>query len=119
MAKMGRQSQYALLIVAATLWACKGGEKPADQPPARDLSLAPAESVAKINDRPMDQPAAQPQTKSQVRPPAPKPKQPAAQPQPQPKPQPAKVEAPKISEGTRLSLAAPDTITSRLNKQGD
>ena len=78
MAKMGRQSQYALLIVAATLWACKGGEKPADQPPARDLSLAPAESVAKINDRPMDQPAAKPQTRPQVKPPAPQPKRRAA-----------------------------------------
>ena len=113
MANLGRQSQYALLIVAATLWACKGGEKPADQPPARDLSLAPAESVAKMNDRPMDQPT----TKPQVKPPAPKPKQPAAQ--PQPKPQPAKVEPPKVSEGTSINLAATDTITSRTNKKGE
>jgi hypothetical protein len=117
MANLGRQSQYALLIVAATFWACKGGEKPADQPPARDLSLAPAESVAKLNDRPMDQPAAKPQTRPQTRPPAPRPKQPAAQ--SQPRPEPAKVEPPKVSEGTRIDLAATDTVTSRTNKKGE
>ena len=51
----------ALFVAAAVLWACGGGgEKTAEQPPARDLSLAPAESVARMNDRPMDQPAKQP-----------------------------------------------------------
>jgi hypothetical protein len=118
MAKLGRQSQYALLIVAAMLWACKGGEKPADQPPARDLSLAPAESVAKINDRPMDQPAAQPQARPQPRPPAQQPRQPAAQ--PQPRPEPARVvETPTVGEGTSIDLAASDSLTSRSNKKGD
>jgi len=68
MAISGRQGGYALVVAAAALWACKG-EKPADQP-ARDLSLAPAESVARMNDRPMDQPSTQPRqtTPRQTRP---------------------------------------------------
>ena len=112
MANVSRQSQYALLIVAATLWACKGGEKPADEP-GRDLSLAPAESVAQMNDRPTDQPAAQP--RQQTRPPAPQPR-PVTQPQPR---QPAVVATPTVGEGTRIDLYATDTVTSRTNKKGE
>jgi hypothetical protein len=118
MAISGRRAGYSLLLTATAVWACNRGEKPADQPPARDLSLAPAESVAQMNDRPTDQPAAQPK---QTRPPVAKPpaQRPATQPaQPQPKPrEPAK--APVVGEGTRIDLVASDTITSRTHKKGE
>jgi hypothetical protein len=108
-----------LVGVAATVWACSRGEsgqQAAQQ--GRDLSLAPAESVAQLN----DQPAA-----------ATQPAQPAAQPRTQPKPTttprrttttatrpPAKpAPAPMLAEGTSLGLTAVDSINSRHNKKGD
>jgi hypothetical protein len=118
MARSGRHARYALLLAATAWWACnRGGEKPADQPPARDLSLAPAESVAQMNDRPTDKPAAQPKP-TQPKPPAPPSAQrPAAQPaQPKAK-EPEK--APVVGEGTRIDLVASDTITSRTHKKGE
>lgn len=116
MAISGRHARYSLLLAATAFWACsRGGEKPAEQPPARDLSLAPAESVAQMNDRPTDQPAARPkQAQPPARPPA---QRPATQPaQPQPK---APEKAPVVGEGTRIDLVATDTITSRTHKKGE
>src|SRR5712692_1298269 len=109
--KTGRQAQYASLMAAALLWACGGGEKTADQPPARDLSLAPAESTAKLNDRPETQTAAQPKMAAQPKKPAPKP---ATQPQTKAQPQrPAVAATPSLAEGTSIDLTATDTITTR------
>ena len=115
MASTGRQGRYVLVMAAAAFWAC-GGDKPADQPPARDLSLAPAESVAQMNDRPADAPpAAQP--RPQQRPPV---RQPARPTQSQtPARQPERVATPTVGEGTRIDLVATDTITTRTNKKGE
>ena len=113
----GRQGGYALLVAAAALWACKGGEK-ADETPARDLSLAPAESVARMNDRPMDQPSTQPRQTTPR--PNTQPRQPAVTNQPRPQPrQPVVTATPTVGEGTSISLYASDTITSRTNKKGE
>lgn len=113
-----RQGRYVLVMTAAAFWACGGGEQQADQPPARDLSLAPAESVAQMNDRPADQPAARPQTRPQTRPPA---QQPRQQPRQQPAQPPAREpeRTPTLGEGTRIDLVATDTITTRTNKKGE
>jgi|SRR6185436_14047571 hypothetical protein len=117
MAIWGKQVRYAVLAAAA-FWACNKGEKPADQQPARDLSLAPAESVAKMNDRPMDQPATQPsQPARQPARQTPPPRQ-TTQPATQPRAK-APEKAPVVGEGTRIDLVASDTITSRTNKKGE
>jgi hypothetical protein len=110
--------KVSLLIgVAATIWACGGGQS-GDQAAqqGRDLSLAPAESTAKLNDQPVAgaQPAAQPA--------ATQPTQPAAQPKPapaKPAPRPQPAPAPMLAEGTSLQLTAADSINSRHNKKGD
>ena len=115
---MVSRTRYAALMAAAVLWACGGGgEKTAEQPPARDLSLAPAESVARRNDRPMDQPAKQPSAR---------PKQPSKQPAKQASPpeaqrpaQPKPAPTPMVGEGTKIDLSATDSINSRHSKKGD
>ena len=120
MAMSGRQARYAVLVAAA-LWACnRGSEKPADQPPARDLSLAPAESVAQMNDRPTDKPATQSRqperTQPKTTPSKPAPEKPVEVAKPK-APEPAK---PLMAgEGTRIDLVAHDTITSRTHKKGE
>lgn len=98
----------ATVLIAAL--AC-GGE-PADDQTARDLSLQPAESVAPLNDQPLETPpAAAPAQPPRQQPPS-RP-QPAA---PREAPRPA---APTLAEGTVLHLAAMDTITSRNNRRGE
>lgn len=84
------------LAGAAALWACGGGDadSAAADSTARDLSLAPAESIAALNDRPQ----------------APRTTAPAA----------ARAPAPlSLASGTTLRLAAADTINSRRHKVGD
>ncbi len=95
-----------LALTAILAFAC-GGEKPAADDTARDLSLAPAESVATLSDQPQSgagqtqqQPSAKPSTPS-TKPAAPKSMTRVA------------------GEGTVLMLAANDTLTSRHNKRGD
>ncbi len=112
-----------LVLTAATsvaLWAC-GGEGGSDGTPAdsaaRDLSLAPAESLAAINDQPVTEAAPEPapEPKRTVRKPRPEPPAPKkAEPRPKPKPAPPTIEA-----GTSLALWANDTLTSRHNKKGE
>lgn len=70
---------------------------------ARDLTLAPAESSAALQDRPTVPPPATPRTA----PPAARPRPPAA---------PAKR---TLSAGARFDVAATDTISSRTSKIGD
>lgn len=95
------RSRLVALAGIAVLWACGGGD--ADQAAddaARDLSLAPAESIAALNDRPQQAPATQPQRQT-----------PPAQP---------RTPAPRsLGAGTALQLMASDTITSRRHKPGD
>jgi hypothetical protein len=110
-----------LVGVAATMWACgrgESGQQAAQQ--GRDLSLAPAESVAQHNDQPAaaTQPAqpaaAAPRTTQPKRTTTPR-RTTTTQPPPAPKPAPA----PMLAEGTMLGLTAVDSINSRHNKKGD
>ncbi len=90
-----------LVVVAA---ACGGADSEADA--ERDITLAPAESLAVMDDQPADmdvEPAAEA--------PAPAP----AQPRPAPPP-PAPL---RLVEGTVLTVQASDTITSRTNAAGE
>lgn len=103
------------LGLAAAFWACGGGEssrETAEQ--GRDLSLAPAESVAQLSDQPAAQPATQP--------PATQPAQPRPQPQPRtqpPAPRPTPPVPPTLAEGTTIELFASDSLNSRKNKKGE
>jgi len=113
---MYAKGNMSLLVgLAAVAWACGHGQS--DQQAAqqgRDLSLAPAESVAQLNDQPAagtqpaQQPAAQPTQ-------ATAPKRTNTAPPARPKPAPA----PMLEEGTMLGLTASDSINSRHNKKGD
>jgi hypothetical protein len=117
-------SRY-LAVTALAVLAC-GGEK---QPPAdqtmRDLSMAPAESVAALNDQPAQgqQPAAQPApqpAQNRMPPAAPRPAQAAPTPQPTATTPASPTSVSRtVGEGTMLMLAASDTITSRHNKKGE
>lgn len=108
---MYRTTRVSLALgLAAAFWACGGGESSQETPEqGRDLSLAPAESVAQLSDRPAAQPATQP--------PATQP----AQPRPQPRTQPPAPRATPttLAEGTTIELFASDTLHSRKNKVGD
>lgn len=86
----------------------------------RDLSLAPADSTAQINDRPAADTSHPVSTPAATTPaPAPTPTQPAPKP---PAPKPAAPQAPThytLASGTTLEAASVDTITSRHNKAGE
>lgn len=99
------RTRYTLLTAVALAflaWGCSGegaGEEEADSA-ARDLSLAPAESVGTISDVAADEP------------------EPARQPvrRPPPPPEPA---VPMLKEGSVFTLYANDTLTSRHNEEGE
>lgn len=100
-----------LAALAIGVAAC-GGDRPADDEPARDLSLAPAESVAALADVPATD-AGQPTETLDVpraaRPPA---THPAREPAP-------RVVTMTLPAGTVITLAASDTLTSRHNAKGE
>lgn len=102
---MTRNRSFPVLALAGGIWACGGGQSAqTEDEAARDLSLAPAESVATLSDRPATTPqqqAARPQTQTQ-RPPQNTPRTP-----------------PTVATGTAIELWAADTLTSRHNKIGD
>jgi hypothetical protein len=102
---MNRLAMIATVAVFG-LSACAGGQEQAQASDSttRDLTLAPAESTAALQDAPAAPPAATPRT----RPPAPRP--------PAPPPAPAKR---TLSAGARFDVAASDTISSRTSKIGD
>ncbi|HEX9727788.1 MAG TPA: hypothetical protein VGA37_04735 [Gemmatimonadales bacterium] len=106
-----KHSSVFLLMMSLTLAACGGdtSDAVADEDATRDLSLAPAESVAVMSDEPAadqaQQPAAQP-ARAPARP------QPAT---PAPAPQLVSLVA---AEGTTIMLMAGDTLTSRHNEKG-
>jgi hypothetical protein len=105
-----------LALVTVSIMAC-GGEKPADET-ARDLSLAPAESVAALNDRPVDTGTPTPVTPTTTQPTA----APAAPAAPAPAATaPARPATVRVTAGagTVVMLAAGDTLTSRHNKRGE
>lgn len=110
----------ATLAGVAFLAACGGEKGETAGGGERDLSLAPAESIAPMGDipearprgpesRPAPQPAA-PRAEAQA--PAPPQRQPEAAPRTQPAPL-------SLAEGTVIELWAADTLTSRHNKKGD
>jgi len=112
---MIRHRLLPAVLASATLFACAKGEQAAQaaDPAARNLTLAPTESTAALTDVPA--PVAEPAKPAPgkkapqpaVKPPAPKPVAPAA---------PTTLTA---VAGTKLSLAASDTITTRHAKAGD
>ena len=94
------------LGLAAAFLACGGGESSEETPEqGRDLSLAPAESVAALSDQPAVQAATQPPATQPARP---RPQPPAARPTPL-----------SLTSGTTIELFASDTLHSRKNKVGD
>lgn len=108
-----RKGRLLLLLAAAGLTGCGGGEK-TDEALAdslrRDLQLVPAESSAALNDVPAGgAPAKAPPvaTTPAPRPATPKPSAPAPQPT-----------ARTLAAGTTISTTALDSISSRHNKAG-
>ena len=113
-------SRRVLVATLLGLAACGGGDRKqgsAADSLQRDLSLAPADSTAQLNDRPAvdtTHPATAPAAATPAPAPAPKPKPPA--------PKPAAAQAPShytLASGTALEVASVDTITSRHNKAGE
>jgi hypothetical protein len=107
------------MAAAALLWACAGGEDTGEE--ARDLSLAPAESLAVLDDQPAAQPQPQP-----TPPPSPAPSRPAARRQPTPPPTPAPAPPPapapaplSLSQGTVIELVATDSVSNDTHQAGD
>src|SRR5512143_1534073 len=75
---MGSTRRASLALgLAAAFWACGGGESDQQTQQGRDLSLAPAESTARLSDQPAAQPPAGQPTATQPKPPAAKPAAPA------------------------------------------
>jgi hypothetical protein len=118
----------AMLALPFLVWGCGGGAD--EEPEVRDLTLAPAESVATINDAPAVEPAPTPETQPAPTPTPPPARQPT-QPQPRPKPTPTTPaptpqrdptpapRAPTIAAGASMTVYATDTLTSRHNKTGE
>jgi len=102
-----------IMIGALAMSAC--GERPADDETARDLSLAPAESVATLSDAPAEGTAA-PTTPPAANPAQPAPR--AAAPTPRPPAGPTSTTL-VAGEGSVVQLVANDTLTSRQNKRGE
>ena len=111
---MSRIRTSALAIGAAVLlWGC-GGEGSTDDTEVRDLSLAPAESIAALNDAPQSTPAPQ---QGGRQPAAPSTAAPPRAPTRTPPPAPP---APRsLSAGTVLTLTASDSISNKTHAAGD
>ncbi|HET7039495.1 MAG TPA: hypothetical protein VFH97_06390 [Gemmatimonadales bacterium] len=107
------KSRFSIIPVAVLL-ACGGGDQAADDETARDLALAPAESVAALNDQPQAQAPAPSPAQETPRQAAPR----QAAPQPA-APRPSAPAALTLGEGSTIMLAASDTLTSRHNKRGE
>jgi hypothetical protein len=111
-------SRKFLVATLLGLAACGGGDRrtgTAADSLKRDLSLAPADTSAQLNDRPAaDTSRPAPAAAAPAPAPAPKPQAPA--------PKPAAPKAPAqytLAAGTAMAVAAVDTITSRHNKAGE
>ncbi len=107
------QRSSVAFIATAFLFACgDSAEESADD--ARDLSLAPAESLATaLNDQPQVEEQEQVEEQQQARPRRPEPRR-ERETRPPPPPPP-----PSLGAGTVIDLAAADTLTSRHNEQGE
>jgi hypothetical protein len=111
---MSRTWIPTLFLGATVVLAGCGGEDVSDDSEMRDLSLAPAESIAVLDDQPLNQPAEQPGRQATSPPPTTPPATPppATRPQPEPAPQ-------SLPVGTVFALAAQDSISNRTNIVGD
>lgn len=100
-------------LTALSLSACqKRDQASTTDSTARDLTLAPTESTTTMRDVPANPPPSSPRTN----PPATRP--PAARP-PAPPPAPARPATRTLSSGTKIDIAANDTISSRTSKPGE
>src|SRR5437763_564751 len=109
-------SRFTATLTAMALVACAKGEQASQSADstARNLTLAPAESTAAMR----DVPAAAPQPAR----PAPERRAPATKPPPKPATPAASFAAPStltLAAGTKLTLSATDTISTRSAKAGD
>lgn len=109
---MSRPWISGLAFAVAVVLAGCGGEGASDDAEMRDLSLAPAESIATLDDQPQSEP--QPQAGRQTTTPSPAPATPPPQPRPQPKPAPTSLPA-----GTVVTLTSSDSISNRTHVAGD
>ena len=111
-----------LAIPALALLLACGGEQP-EEDEMRDLTLAPAESVATIGDIPEPdvEPTPPPQTQTRQPPRQQRQQPPPRQPEPEPEPEPEPVAPalPTVGSGTAFNVFASDTIASGVNKVGD
>jgi hypothetical protein len=112
-------------LATLLLWACGGEGTQREGARERDLSLAPAESIAPLGDVPVEQPQQSQPPRLQGRSSGEAPRQaPAGRSQSEapaaersaPATQPAPL---SLAEGTVIELWAADTLTSRHNKKGD
>ncbi len=95
------------LAVVMWLVGCGGAEQATEDETARDLSLAPAESIAVLDDRPQSAPEPEPVSSAAPRRQAPPPAPPAP---------PAPL---ALAAGSVLALTASDTVSSRTHAVGD
>ncbi|KPJ98527.1 MAG: hypothetical protein AMS20_16350 [Gemmatimonas sp. SG8_28] len=111
---MSRIRTSALAIgAAALLWGC-GGESGSDDTEVRDLSLAPAESIAALDDAPQSAPAPQQGGQQTAAPST------AAPPRTPPRTSPPAPPAPmSLAAGTVVTLTASDSISTRTHAAGD
>lgn len=106
---MNRLAIFAT-IAGLGLAACqKQDQAQSSDSTARDLTLAPTESTTAMRDVPANPPAAPPAT----RPPAARP------PAPPPPPAPPRPATRTLGVGSKIDIAANDTISSRTSKTGD
>lgn len=116
-------ASWAVAAVAFT-WACSGGEPTPDE--ARDLSLAPAESLTVLDDQPQAQaPQEQaapsmpaPTRRSQPQPARSQPAQPQ-QLQPEPRPVTPARQPMQLAAGTSIEMVSTDSVTNDTHKVGD
>jgi hypothetical protein len=104
---------FALTAIALLgLSACQKGDQAgqSSDTTARNLTLAPAESTGQMHDAPAHEPQAAPPP--QTRAPAQRPRTPPPAP-------PAAPAALRLGAGSKIDVAATDTITSRTAKIGD
>lgn len=100
---MTRLLNVPIAVALVATLAC-GGEGTPEDDAARDLSMAPAESIAAMNDAPQSGERAAVTTTPPRRDPPPRPQPPAPL---------------ALPPGTIVELAATDTISSRTNEAGD
>jgi hypothetical protein len=116
MKRLGILMSLAFLGLGAT--ACNKGQdqsQAAADSSARNLTLAPAESTARLNDVPANPPA--PPAARPTNPPSTRP--PVNRPRTNPPAPPVAPAMARLGAGTKMDVAASDTISSRTAKVGD